>query len=318
VIKTVGVAARCVGVFFVLWIVLIFVFGILFRQLTDGDEVGSDYFRTVPDSMNTLLLNGLFPENESLVNSISRRHPFLWILIMLFILMVSLTLMHMLLAVLVELIGVISVAEKEGMTVGYVSSQFRQVFDNLDVQMPIVRQEFQNLLVEPAIDKILKNEGVDLIGLIDMIDIIYQDLEVEGAGGVTFEKFIDIILNMRGTNPATVKDVKEQLRIIKALIKDSMQHVVEEVNLDFSTVKAELKELKEAQRQALEDQGIDSDEDDFGLGGAAPLAKQSLVDDNEVKDLSAFPLGGGELNTSHLNVPCTDDDDTQSLMSLGQ
>mmetsp|Transcript_147325 Transcript_147325/g.259787 ORF Transcript_147325/g.259787 Transcript_147325/m.259787 type:complete len:225 (+) Transcript_147325:2-676(+) len=224
----------------------------------------------------------------------------------------------MLLAVLVELIGVISVAEKEGMTVGYVSSQFRQVFDNLDVQMPIVRQEFQNLLVEPAIDKILKNEGVDLIGLIDMIDIIYQDLEVEGAGGVTFEKFIDIILNMRGTNPATVKDVKEQLRIIKALIKDSMQHVVEEVNLDFSTVKAELKELKEAQRQALEDQGIDSDEDDFGLGGAAPLAKQSLVDDNEVKDLSAFPLGGGELNTSHLNVPCTDDDDTQSLMSLGQ
>lgn len=295
-IKTIGVAARCVLVFLILWIVIIFVFGVIFRQITDGNDIGMEYFKSVPDAMNTLLLNGLFPENEPLVNSIAGAHPLLWILIMCFIMIVSLTLMHMLLAVLVEIIGVISVAEKEGMTVSHVSSQFRHVLENLELSMPLSKLEFQKLLVEPAVTSILQHEGVDVMALVDMIDLIYQDLDVDGAGGLTFEKLVDIILNTRGTNTATVKDVKELLKIMKTFVRESMAHVLEEVTMDFSVVKAELKEMKETQIRALEDQGEESEEEfDMDSPGASERPKRSSRDSGqgpmEVPHLLAVPGG---------------------------
>merc|ERR1719491_789492 len=181
----------------------------------------------------------------------------------------------MLLAVLVEIIGVISVAEKEGMTVSHVSSQFRQVLENLELSMPLSKLEFQKLLVEPAVTSILQHEGVDVMALVDMIDLIYQDLDVDGAGGLTFEKLVDIILNMRGTNTATVKDVKELLKIMKMFVRESMSHVLEEVNMDFSIIKAELKEMKETQIRAL-DQGEESEEEfDLDSPGASERPKRS-------------------------------------------
>jgi len=272
VLKTIRVAARVVLVFLILWVAIIFLFGVFFRQITDGDDVGNAYFSSVPAAMNTLLLNGLFPENESMVNSLGKSHPALWVLIMLFILIVSLTLMHMLLAVLVELIGVISVAEKEGMTVSYVSAQFRFVLNNLDVDLPLAKTQFQNLLLEPAVTAILAHENVDVMALVDMIDIIYQDIEVEADGGLSFEKLIDLILNMRGSNPATVKDVKEQLLLIKNIVTESISHVLDEFTQDFGLVIQELKELKETQIRALERE--DSDEE-YGIAATGTLLRST-------------------------------------------
>lgn len=271
-IKTIGVAARVVLVFLTLWVTVIFIFGVTFRQITDDSSIGDQYFSSVPGSMNTLLLSGLFPENESMVNEIGGTHPLLWVLIMLFILTVSLTLMHMLLAVLVEIISVVSVAEKEGMMVSHVSSQFRVVLQNLEISMPISKIEFQKLLIEPAVISILSHECVDVMGLVDMLDIIYQDIEVDGAGGLSFEKLVDLVLNLRGTNAATVKDLQEQLRLNRQITKDVVNHLLEEVNMEFSIVKNELKELKETQIRALEDGGDEEEsEEEYEVEDAGSL-----------------------------------------------
>merc|ERR1719408_40524 len=55
-IKTIGVASRSVFFFFIFWLIIIYVFSVLFRQVTKGTDVGDLYFSTVPNAMNTLLL----------------------------------------------------------------------------------------------------------------------------------------------------------------------------------------------------------------------------------------------------------------------
>merc|ERR1711920_957172 len=45
--------------------------------------------------------------------------------------------------------------------------------------------------------------------------------------GLSFADFVEVVLNMRGTNPATVKDVEKQMKVMKSTLKgllEEMQH----------------------------------------------------------------------------------------------
>jgi len=254
------VAFRTVVIFIVLWTVLVFVFGILFRQITDGEEIGNRYFKTVPAAMNTLLLNGLMPEIESFVRDLGD-NILLWVLIMIFVVLASLTVMHMLIGVLVELVSAISVAEKEGMTVSFISSEMRRAMVMLDVDLStrLSKLQFQKLLAEPSISGIVQAAGVDVISLLDMSDVIFEDLEVDEMSGLSFENLVEIVLNMRGTNTATVKDIKAQLKIIKTVLKEAMSSMLEEVSSEFQFLKNQLTMVTEAQAKFLD--GQDDDEE---------------------------------------------------------
>merc|ERR1719261_2053866 len=61
-IKGMVVAMRSVFFTLCLLAVIIYLFSIAFRQLTDGLAVGDRYFRTVPDAMASLLLRGTLPD----------------------------------------------------------------------------------------------------------------------------------------------------------------------------------------------------------------------------------------------------------------
>ena len=39
------------------------------------------------------------------------------------------------------------------------------------------------------------------------------------------KQFVNLILSMRGMNPATVKDIKEQVKVFKAIVNESSQQV---------------------------------------------------------------------------------------------
>merc|ERR1712232_1179668 len=98
--KGILVASRSVLVFFLLWIIIIYVFAVIFRQITDGDAIGDQYFETVPDAMNTLLLDGILPDTSQLVNDMAGANPILWPIVMFFILLSCVTIMYMLVGVL--------------------------------------------------------------------------------------------------------------------------------------------------------------------------------------------------------------------------
>merc|ERR1712151_1357842 len=90
--------------------------------------------------------------------------------------------------------------------------------------------------------------GVDLIALGDTADVIFEDLDKNGET-MTFETFVNVFLNMRGTNPATVKDVKEQMRTMKGIVKDSILSIEKEIKDDLNALRHELYE-REKERVA--------------------------------------------------------------------
>merc|ERR1711988_885006 len=82
-----------------------------------------------------------------------------------------------------------------------------------------------------------------MLVLVDMSDMIYDDIAKEHCG-ISFEHFVDAVLNMRGTNPVTVQDVKSQLRIMKRMIKDSVSHLQGEVEVMFKEQGLQLAKIR--------------------------------------------------------------------------
>merc|ERR1712100_345301 len=111
--------------------------------------------------------------------------------------------------------------------------------------------------MEPEVGMIISEVGVDVVGLIDMADMIYEDKDKEVLG-LSFADFVDVVLNMRGTNPSTVKDVKQQVRIIKNALQDTSdslrRKLSDELDTHHADVMEQLQEIKKRQRQESDDE----------------------------------------------------------------
>lgn len=266
ILKGIAYAARSVGVFMLLWILIIYVFAIFLRQLTDGQHIGDVYFESVPASMNTLLLNGLFADVATLVNTMSGELPYLWPIMFLFFVLVSLTIMYMLLGVLVDVVATVATSEKEAMAVSILATELRTQLSLLGYadDMKFNQEELQSIMMQPSIVKIMQDEGVDVNVLADMLELICQDVSNKEGGVVTFADIVDIVLNMRGTNPATVKDCKEQIRVTKALLK----HHMDEFSNDFQKCIHQL--IIAIQKNDEDDGNFQTQEIEIGRTDVAP------------------------------------------------
>eukprot|EP00930_Biecheleria_cincta_P014290 TRINITY_DN12363_c0_g1_i1.p1 TRINITY_DN12363_c0_g1~~TRINITY_DN12363_c0_g1_i1.p1 ORF type:complete len:869 (-),score=186.52 TRINITY_DN12363_c0_g1_i1:160-2766(-) len=247
IVKGLGFAARSVAVFFLLWIVIIYIFAILLKELTSDTAVGSERFSSVPDSMNTLLLAGIIPDQTDIVNDMGKAGWYLWPIIVSFIFLCSMTLMYMLVGVLVDVVKVIASSEIEAMNVSFLASSLREKMDELgySLEAHVEQAEFGKFITQPEIARIIAGAGVDVVVMMDMMDVIYEDLEKNGSSGLSFENIVDIILNMRGANPATVKDVKEQLRVTKRMVAATEHKLLQKMAVEFASLHHEIKLLAE-------------------------------------------------------------------------
>eukprot|EP00747_Dinoflagellata_sp_TGD_P125254 gnl/TRDRNA2_/TRDRNA2_174129_c1_seq27.p1 gnl/TRDRNA2_/TRDRNA2_174129_c1~~gnl/TRDRNA2_/TRDRNA2_174129_c1_seq27.p1 ORF type:complete len:918 (+),score=191.81 gnl/TRDRNA2_/TRDRNA2_174129_c1_seq27:187-2754(+) len=254
-VKGIAIAARSVFFFFLLIMIIVYVFAIVCRITTKDSQMGDRYFTTVPVAMNALLIDLVLPMNNvAILNEVNQMMPALWPLLMIFVLLTSITIMYMLIGVLVNVVNVVSSTEKEGMTVSAVNYELRDAFWNLriDVNLPISKEKYQEILMSPKIFHIVQGVGVDVINLIDMADMVYEDVDPE-QGGLSFVDFVRLVLSMRGTNPVTVKDVKEQLRVIKNVVKDSVNDVSEQLGEEMAQIRAEMQEQQRLLESKLED-----------------------------------------------------------------
>merc|ERR1711937_933544 len=77
-----------------------------------------------------------------------------------------------------------------------------------------------------------------------MSDIIFEDVDTEGTG-MSFESFVDVLLNMRGSNPATVKDTKELLKVSKAMMYDVKKSILAEMSQQFANMRTAMMEIRD-------------------------------------------------------------------------
>jgi hypothetical protein len=287
-LKGIGAAMRSVMVFFTLWLIIIYVYAVVFRQMTEGDEVGLEFFKSVPAAMNTLLLDGILPETSHFVNELASEDPVLWPVIISFILLAALTLMYMLIGVLVEVVGAIAVTEKEGMTVLSVSSQLRVAWKVLgrDIEASISHDDFVELLVEPEIVRIVQDVGVDVIALVDIAEVIFEEYE-KGIKQMHFEQFVELMLKMRGGQQATVKDITEHLKVMRTTVQKGLDNQLTEFGEMLSGLHSEIKDQAQsmaAMTQRCMNQMVSRSEGSFG---------DSDDDDGDKKSdqLVSFPAG---------------------------
>lgn len=213
IIKGMVVAMRSVLTTLLLLILIVYVFAIAFRQMGKDTALESLGFRTVGEAMVTLLLQGTHPDLYDFVVSLISMDVLLSLTFVFFVFLASLTVMNMLVGVLVEVVHVVSSVEKEQLEVSYVKASLEKMIaqsgidengDNL-----ISKEEFKLLIEKPEAARALQNIGCDAVGLVDFSDFIFVEDKP-----ISFGDFMETVLQLRGSNTSTVKDMVDLRKFI--------------------------------------------------------------------------------------------------------
>jgi len=225
-VKAMAASARSVLTTLILLVIVLYVYGIAFTQLTRDTRVGLARFSRVSDSMYTLLLWGVLclDNVEGIAAELSEVAYALNIVFFSFILLASLTVMNMLIGVLTEIVGAVAAAEKDAMMLNYVHHKLQDIMLTIDKDGSgsIDEDEFKQLIVNEQACRALNDVGVDVAGLVDFADVIFGRDENSGSDEVKsrnelkFPEFMEIVLQLRGCNTATVKDIIELRKLIKS------------------------------------------------------------------------------------------------------
>eukprot|EP00929_Paragymnodinium_shiwhaense_P061111 TRINITY_DN3051_c0_g2_i2.p1 TRINITY_DN3051_c0_g2~~TRINITY_DN3051_c0_g2_i2.p1 ORF type:complete len:1150 (+),score=209.50 TRINITY_DN3051_c0_g2_i2:217-3666(+) len=242
-LRGIGRAMRSVFFTLCLLFILTYVYAVAFVQLSTGSYIGDTYFSNVPYAMFTLIVRGALVDNISTfladVMEKSSSGGVIAFLFLIFVLMASLTVLNLLVGVLVEVVSVVAACEKEEMVVAFVRGQMKMICEELDMNGDclISKEEFMQVLTRHDACEALREVGVDPIDLVDAADFIFIDLmdlhatihgdgkdgeidedEVQIIGKdkqITFSEFMDIIMQYRGSNNATVRDIANCRKFVR-------------------------------------------------------------------------------------------------------
>lgn len=226
-IKGLWVASRSVMFTLFLLFFIIYVFAIAFRQMTDGSAIGDKYFASVPQAIASLLLRGTLPDLAEFVSDVGGANLFVCMVLFLFILVATLTVMNMLVGVLVEVVKVVSAVEQEELMVSFVKTRLfdlveQEALDG-DSNGMLRKDEFTSVLTNHACCRFIRDCGVDVLGLVEIIDLIYRDTEE-----IPLFAFVELILQLRGSNNATVKDLVDMRKFMMQEMRNLVQDIVSE------------------------------------------------------------------------------------------
>jgi hypothetical protein len=202
-------AAASVGYTLGLLLVITYVFSIALRNLVPkGSNAEETYFRSVPEGMHNLIIFGTFLDNlADFVLDVKEDSAICLFLCWSYIALSALTVMNMLIGVLCEVISAVAEEEKESMMIDKVKDKFGSVINSLDVNHDgvISWEEFKKIVNIPEALRALESVNVNPENLVDVAeDFFFED---ETPVALTFEQFMTMVLDLRGGQIASVKDI---------------------------------------------------------------------------------------------------------------
>lgn len=232
-IKGMVAATRAVGVTLFLLIIILYIFGILFRQLAEGLPTGEKFFPSVLASMHSLVIFGIqFDGVINLVDSIEEDSAYQLIPpFYLFVLIATLTVLNMLIGVLCEVISAVAMCEHEEIQIHHLRDELQQIVDRQCDYEPdgktlkIGKANFLKILQDEGIANLLNEVKVEPLGMVDLIDTLFTN---ENADELVFRfsDIIEIIMDQRSSNIATVKDATDLRKFMKGRL-DKLEQGVE-------------------------------------------------------------------------------------------
>jgi len=130
-----------------------------------------------------------------------------------FVLIAALTLMNMLIGVLCEVVSGVAAVEKEELAVSFVKGKLQNIVMGFDTNGDnlISKSEFEMLMKSKEAVKALTEVGVDAEGLVDLAETIFSENYGNGSDcydkELSFPDFMEVILELRGGNTATIRDL---------------------------------------------------------------------------------------------------------------
>jgi len=222
VILVKGLCSAARSVFFTLVLLggVLYVFAIIFCQILRGSPVGDRFFFSVLGSMHTLWIKGaLLDDVSDLVTALQQESVPVMLLLDLFLLIATLTVMNMLIGVLCEVVSAVAAAEREDLAIAYARSKLRRIFDNVldeDHNQNISKSEFVKIIENGEATRTMHDLDVDVVGLVDFADVIFaKDInDNDYDRELSFPEFMEVIVAFRGSNTATVKDIENLRKLI--------------------------------------------------------------------------------------------------------
>mmetsp|Transcript_68794 Transcript_68794/g.165113 ORF Transcript_68794/g.165113 Transcript_68794/m.165113 type:complete len:728 (-) Transcript_68794:112-2295(-) len=219
-VRGILVAGRAVLCTLALLLLMVYVFAVAFRHMTrhmtSDSSIGQRFFSTVPEAMFNLLLASTVPDLTNMIDDIRGEEIVVAIGFVLFICLATFTIMNMLVGVLVEVVGVVAGVERESMLMEYAKVVIADALktasgleENCDFK--VSRSEFEVLLLKPECFKVIEELGVDCLALVDYCEVIFQEEQQE----LDFEAFMEVIMQFRGTNTATVRDMVDLRKFMR-------------------------------------------------------------------------------------------------------
>jgi hypothetical protein len=209
-IKGMMTASASVGYTLGLLMIITYVFAIALVHLSMPYDFHDAYFIDVPTAMYSLIIYGCFLDALSdFCDAIRAESMPCLVCASLYICLASMTVLNMLIGVLCEVISAVAQEEKESMMVDKVREKFGSILLNLDQNNDglICWQEFQQIVVMPDALRALESVDVDPIAMVDMCEEFFVD---DGESvKVSFDDFMRMILDLRGGQTATLKDVMD-------------------------------------------------------------------------------------------------------------
>jgi hypothetical protein len=268
-----GIVAAFRSVFYtlVLLLLILYVFGIIFKsQVQKGTYIYDTYFSTVVKSMWTLALHGTLLDAVSdvvydLLEPETGGGYLITLAFFVFVLVSSLTVMNMLIGIVCEVISGVKNEEEEQIDNLYLEQNILDILECYDVNddRVIGRTEFKLWMQNPEVIDALQFFGTDPKGLLALSDVLFDESEkvvgkngrithVPNKGKLTFDQVLSMVMRLKGGHPSKVADVVE----LRKFLTQEMLQMQQETELKMNELADRLSGGGEAQHKPLVDVSI--------------------------------------------------------------
>jgi len=237
-----GMVTAAASVSYTLGLLLIFtyVFAIAMTQLSIGTEFREQYFNGVALSMYSLIIYGTFLDSlAEFCDAIRAESTSCLIAVTVFVVLASMTVMNMLIGILCEVISAVADEEKETMITEKVYEKFGAIVKALDADedSKISWGELQVIMTNENALQALNSVNVDPIGLVDVAEDFFFEEGEERQ--MTFDEFMEMVLDLRGNLQATLKDILSLGKRFNKKFVD-LKHAVENIDKKIEVLMAHL------------------------------------------------------------------------------
>jgi len=236
-----GVAAAVPGIIMVLILLtaIIYVGAITFRGMLEGTALGAKWFPDVLSAMGTLSLDCTLSgaRGTPLIREAYKENPFYAGMLLCFVLWANVTMMGVLTGLLVQTVKMVAEAEKEALAmeeqVKTMDLLWRIALKHKhdDSTGTIDEMEFRNMMAVKTTAKLLRRMKADVDGMVNVSGFIFE----QHGGALNKKEFMNMILDLRGSQKATVKDHMETRKYLHAELKRMFEEAPINTNVDIDT-----------------------------------------------------------------------------------